>query len=373
MDDVPRRGNHEGTVGIHPSGLYQARVMIDGVRRSYYGRTRTAAVDKMKNAKKRHPSVARTTVASYLARYLDDVAAVTVRPSTLRSYRMIATYHVARSSLGRMLIWKLTVGDVQRYLNAKRETLSASTVGHHRAFLRVALNHALAEGYIERNAAALAKPPRAERREIVPLTPEQARAFLAAVRGDRLEALYLTALTTGLRQGELLGLTWPDIDTTGRSLTVRVALQRVGGRLELVEPKTERSRRTVALTPGTASALDAHKRRQATELMTIPAKDRYGDRDFVFAHPDGYPLEGYAVTKAFQRHLQAAGLPHQRFHDLRHAAATFMLAEGVPLRVVMETLGHSTITITANTYGHVAAEVQRAAAEGIERAIGGDR
>jgi integrase len=191
------------------------------------------------------------------------------------------------------------------------------------------------------------------------LTADQARLFLATVVDDRLGALYMLAIATGMRQGELLALRWQDVDLDGGRLTIRHTL-RLGTR-ELAEPKTERARRTLRLGIDTLSALREHRRRQLEERLA--AGRRWVDGDFVFATSIGTPLDSRNVTKAFQRTLARAGLAHQRFHDLRHACATLLLEHGEELGVVSRILGHSQIATTADVYAHLTpAMLERSAA-----------
>ncbi|MGO9207206.1 MAG: site-specific integrase, partial [Candidatus Limnocylindrales bacterium] len=190
----------------------------------------------------------------------------------------------------------------------------------------------------------------------------QAQVFLRAIRADRLEALYLVALGVGLRQGEILGLSWSDLDLEAGTLTVRHALQRVGGHLILVEPKSATSHRTVALPMLVLEALEAHQARQLVEQQAAGARWHADPRDLVFRTTIGTPLDGITVTRRFQALLRSAGLPHQRFHDLHHACASLLLTQGVAPRVVMETLGHSQIGLTMNTYSHVVPALGRDAA-----------
>jgi integrase len=249
--------------------------------------------------------------------------------------------------------------------------LSPRTVQYHHAILRRALGQAHRWGLVSRNVAKLVDPPRVRRPEIRPLTPEQARTLLEAARGDRLEALYTVALAVGLRQGEALGLRWDDIDLDRGWLTVRNALQRLGPGWQLVEPKTARCRRTIALPSVVAAALQSHRTRQLQERLWAGA--RWQENDFVFASRIGTPLDGTNVTRRFQQLLRRSGLPRQRFHDLRHACASLLLAQGVHPRVVMETLGHSQVGLTMNTYSHVIPALQREAAtqmDAVLRAIG---
>jgi integrase len=207
------------------------------------------------------------------------------------------------------------------------------------------------------------------RKEITPLTPRQAGVLIETSKDDRLHALFVTALGTGMRQGELLGLRWVDVDLEHARLTVRHALQRVSGKLVLLEPKTERSRRTVALPGIVVSALLAHRTRQKMERLV--AGSTWVMTDHVFATSRGTPLDAATVTRSFQRALEQAGLPHRRFHDLRHSAATFLLAQGFTLEDVKNLLGHSSIVLTSNTYGHVLEERQRQVALGMDAVLGG--
>lgn len=209
--------------------------------------------------------------------------------------------------------------------------------------LRGALNQAVRWDLLGRNPASLVEPPRVERYEIKPLTPVEARAFLAAIRGDRLEALYSVALTMGLRQGEALGLRWSDVDLDIGSLRIEKQLQRIEGRLQLVELKTKLSRRALIMPSSIVASLREHRHRQLEERSA--ARDRWVESGLVFTTPGGEALEGSTVTRHFHDYLERAGLPQRRFHDLRHSCATLLLVQGVSPRVVMDVLGHSDIGI----------------------------
>jgi integrase len=177
-------------------------------------------------------------------------------------------------------------------------------------------------GVVSRNVATLVSPPRGERAEIRPFDPEEARQFLDAVRGDRLEALYSVALAVGLRQGEALGLRCEDVDFDRRTLTVRHALQLIDGEFRLFEPKTRLSRRTIDLPPRVVARLRAHKGRQGEEELAAKPGNWKNDLDLVFTTQLGRPLNASNVTHRFQRKLERAGQRRQRFHDLRHACAS---------------------------------------------------
>jgi integrase len=225
---------------------------------------------------------------------------------------------------------------------------------------------------IARNPAAVVTPPRAARHEIRPLTPEQARVLLAVCEGERLGALYVLALTTGMRRGELLGLRWADVDLVARVLGVRSTLYRAEGRLVLAEPKTARSRRLIHLAPEAVAALRAHRDRQLQERLQLgPAWDAH---DLVFANELGRPIEAQnMIRRSFYPLLERAGLPRIRFHDLRHSTATLLLTSGVHPKVVSEILGHATIGITLDTYSHVLPAMHREAVGAMSSLLSGSR
>jgi integrase len=305
----------------------------------------------------------------YLAQWL-ETAKPGLAPKSYIAYEMYLRRHVI-PELGNLRLDKLNPEHVQALLTRKiEEGLAPQSVVHIRGVLRRALGRAVRFGLIGRNVAALTDPPRMQRREMASMTPEEARAFLDAIRGDRLEALYLLALTTGMRQGELLGLRWPDVDLDGGELRVVHALQRLEGTLQLVQPKTAKSRRSVTLPAMTVEALRHHHGQQAEVRLSAGAD--WKDAGFVFCTSIGGPLEPRNVTRSFQRFLKRAGLPRMRFHDLRHCFATLLLIQGLSPRVVMEMLGHSQMNLTMNTYSHVIPSLQREAAARLEALLKGN-
>jgi integrase len=182
-------------------------------------------------------------------------------------------------------------------------------------------------------------------------------------------ALFSVALAVGLRQGEALGLRWVDIDMAAGVLRVNHQLQRVDGRLTLVEPKTDRSRRTLVIPASIIERLHDHERRQVAERLW--AGSNWSESGFVFTNLSGGPLQARHVIREFHKSLKAAALPRIRFHDLRHSCATLLLVQGVAPRVVMEILGHSEIAMTMDTYTHVVPELQRGAAARMDSLLSG--
>jgi integrase len=216
--------------------------------------------------------------------------------------------------------------------------------------------------------AALVDVPRQVRTERAWMTPEQARVFLESVADDRFAALYRMALALGMRQGELIALRWQDVNLDAGVLRVARALDRAGEGHTFKEPKTERSRRTPDLPASVVAALRAHRDRQHFERQA--AGRHWHESGLVFVSPIGTALDPANLLKAFKRHLKAADLPEMRFHDLRHSAASMMLADGLPLNVVSGVLGHSLTSTTLDVYAHVAPTARREAAAAMDRLLG---
>ncbi|HUG95415.1 MAG TPA: tyrosine-type recombinase/integrase [Pleomorphomonadaceae bacterium] len=354
-----------GMVRHHPArDLWEARYLgADGRRHSLYAPTRKAAQERLRVALAAadqgiRPIGNRLTVSAFLDEWLAGIRR-SRRARTAESYATIARLYVI-PAIGHLPLAKLEPEHVSRMLTrlTDRGTLSPTTIRAAYAVLRTALSAALREGKVVRNVATLVDPPKRERVERRPLTRKQVRVLLDGVRGDSLEALYVTALGTGLRQGELLALRWPDVDLDRGELTVRYSLGRFTRELE--PTKTDRSRRTLRLPRSAVAALAAHRARPVMPLTEL-----------VFCTRQGKPLASTNVTRRLQQHLTRLGLPHQRFHDLRHAFATLMLEDGEDLAVVSRSLGHTTIATTADVYAHITPAMLDRAADRMESILTG--
>ena len=372
-----KRGQGEGSIFQRSDGRWCAAMVVgyrDGRprRKHFYGETRSDVADRLTRALQELqqgiiPADDRIKLDAFLDHWLEDTVKPSVRPKTYDSYKQLARLYL-KPDLGHVRLSKLTPHDVRKFMNAKIETgLSARTVLYCRAVLRRALRQAVCDGIIFRNVATLVEPPRSVRSEVKVLTPEQAGAFLEAIKEDRLQALYTVALSLGLRQGEALGLRWQDLDFDNRTLRVNKALQRVNGKVQLVEPKTNRSRRTLPLPDSAVQSLCSHRVRQMEERLK--AGERWHEAGFVFTTPIGTPLDPRNVLREYHAALKRAGLPRFRFHDLRHSCASLLLAQGVQPRTVMEILGHSQISITMDTYAHVMPAMMRDAADAMDSAL----
>ncbi len=357
-----RRGDGEGSIYETKDGRWRAEVSLgykpDGKpkRKIIYGKTRAEVAGDLKKALQNQQlginiSPEKQTVAVFLQSWLDDVVTLKNRPQTVRSYGWIIGSHLI-PGLGKTTLDKLTPQHIQTFLAERHATgLSATTIKHIRATLRAALSHAERQGSVHRNAAKLVTIPRAVRFEPTVLTPEQAGAFLKHLIGHSHEALYVTALTMGLRRGELLGLRWADVDFETGYVDVRNALHRVKGvGLKLSDPKSSKAKRKLRIPQVCLASLAGWRSRQAVQKQW--AGKRWEEGDFVFTGGTGKPLHPDDISRELPAILKAAGLPKARLHDLRHACATLLLSMGVSAKMVQETLGHSSYQLTMDTYSH---------------------
>ncbi|QYJ15172.1 Tyrosine recombinase XerC [Rubrobacter xylanophilus DSM 9941] len=309
-------------------------------------------------------------VGEYLDRWLADSVNGTVRTTTFERYEQITRVHL-KPTLGQLKLKALTPAHVRGLYKEKLKTLSPRTVQYIHVTLHKALSQAVMDGLIPRNATEAVKPPQVRREEIRPLTPDQVKALLDAASGDRLEALYVLAVHTGLRQGELLALRWDDVDLESGTLQVRRTLSMTKDGPAFTAPKTAGSRRSVKLTNASAEALRGHLKRQLAEMDKAGSLWRAGEYDgLIFASETGMPLDRRDLTtRRFKPLLRRAGLPQIRFHDLRHTCATLLLSRNVNPKIVSEMLGHATIAITLDTYSHVLPNMRDTAAKALEEAL----
>lgn len=302
-----------------------------GKRKTYYGKTYEEVRRKLATLVRERdmglPVVGeKQTVAQYLTAWL-QVAKPTIRPRSWRRYEELSRRHIV-PTLGKTALARLTAQQVQQLYSAKlEEGLSATTVHYIHVTLRRAFGEAYKLGLVLRNVATLVTPPRPRRQAMHVLAPDEVQRFLAAVADDRLEGLYVLAITSGMRLGELLALKWKDVDLDRTTLQVQATLQRTKDGYVFALPKTAKSRRRVALTTTAVQALRRHRVRQAEERLA--AGRAWHDQGIVFTDAVGGPLDGIHVLRyEFTPILKREGLPTIRFHDLRHTAATLMLRQG---------------------------------------------
>jgi integrase len=362
-----KRSAGEGTIFQRADGRWCAQLDLGWQagkrRRKYiYGDTAREVGDALLKARTDKSqgipvTCGRQTVAQFLQCWLEESVIPSVRPLTHEQYRQHIKLYLS-PLLGQYQLAKLAPQHVRAFINRKlADGLSSRTVQLSVILLRRALGQAVKDGLLGRNVATLVEAPRWERPEVKPWTPDEASLFLNAIRNERLEAAYHDAISLGLRRGEILGLRWSDIDLEGKTLTIAQALARVGGKLQFIEPKSRQSRRTIPLHDGLVGILRKHRRLQLEARLA--AGSRWHDSGLVFTSGIGTPLEPRALNEDFERITDKAELRNVRLHDLRHACASFLLAQGVHPRVVMELLGHSQISLTMETYSHVIPETVR--------------
>jgi integrase len=372
-----RRGNGEGSITRRKDGLYMGRYTVQTAagtkRKALYGKTRQEVAEKLTRAMADRDDgfvfdADNLRVGEYLERWLVDSVLDTVRPTTYERYEQLVRIHL-RPALGGMKLKNLTPVHVRRLYREKLEAgLSARTVQYFHVTLHKALKQAVQDGLIPRNATEAVKAPQVRREEIRPLSAEQVKMLLETACGDRLEALFVLAIHTGLRQGELLGLKWEDVDLESCALRVRRTLATAKGGSILMAPKTKGSRRSVKLTQGAVDVLRSHLQRQLQEIDK--AGSLWRENGMVFASEIGEPLNRHHLTsRHFKGLLKRAGLPEIRFHDLRHTCATLLLSKNVNPKIVSEMLGHASIAITLDTYSHVLPNMRDQAAAAMEDAL----
>jgi integrase len=370
-----KSGNGEGGIRYRVDlDRYEARLTLeDGRRRSLYGRNRQEVAAKLAEAlRDRAHGVPimgeRATLGPYLEGWL-TAKKHRIKPRSWRRYEEITRRHIV-PTLGKVSLKRLCPQDLERLYSAKQDQgLSPTTVRYIHVTLRAALADAEKHGTVARNVARLVKPPRPAREEMHVLDSDQVRSLLAAADGSRLEALYVLAVHTGARLGELLALRWKDVSLDRASLSIQATLQKTREGFTFAPPKSAKSRRQIRLTPTAVSALKRHRVRQAEERLALG--EAWQDQGLVFPDPIGGPMSGITVLRAhFRPLLRRAGLPAIRFHDLRHTCATLLLGRGVNPKIVSEMLGHSTVAITLDLYSHVLPTMQEAAAGALEAALG---
>jgi len=369
-----RRGKGEGSISQRPDGLWVARINVGTdatgkrLRKAVYGHTKKEVTDKLtKLASNKIDGTlidtGRMTVGDLLDKWLEDSARLSVSPSTFQRYEVLVRLHL-KSQLGAVKLSLLKPIHVQGMLSQlKQNSVGDESRRYSFQVLRRALNVAVRWGLIARNACDMVDQPKVKRREISPLTVEEVQALLKVSEDHRLHALFVLAVATGLRQGELFALHWQDIDLKAGTLAVRFTLEEVKGQLRLKEPKSKSGRRCVKLPAMAVSALIYHKAQLLTEgLAGTP---------LVFSDTDGQFLrKSNFERRAWKPLRKAAGIADTVvFHDLRHTSASLLLATGAHPKVVQERLGHSKISLTMDTYSHLMPGMQDDAAAKLDIAL----
>jgi len=297
-----------------------------------------------------YPPSGKLTVADLLNQFLEGHVRTTCSIRTLDAIESIAKHHLI-PALGHIPLKQLTPQAIQAYYGKACEKLSSRSVHYHHRILKQALKYGIRQGYLGRNPCELVDPPKPRPKPMRTLTPEELEALLEVASDNQFYPVIYTAVSTGLRQAELLGLRWRDIDLDLRSISVSQVLYKRRGVCEFKEPKTAHSRRRVRMTRKLADYLreyKAEKESLSLHLVRLPKLD-----DLVFSNVEGKPIDPGVLTHNFHRIAKRAGLENVRFHDLRHSFASFMLLRGVPAKLISEALGHSSVAFTMDVYSHI--------------------
>ncbi|HCU77948.1 MAG TPA: site-specific integrase [Microbacterium sp.] len=384
-----KRANGDGMLRQRPDGRWEARMtwtdVETGKRRSqsFYAKTQREAKAKMADARKKvdagAPVVdARTPLATWIDEWeRGSLAASDRKPATKALYGTLARVHLRPAPLGTMALGAIRPTHVEGLVQRMRGAgASDSTIRTTYTVLRSVLDAAVRDRLVAENVAAKVKRPavtsRADGRdEARHLAPADVRAVLDAAAGTRYAAVLSLIAATGIRRGEALALRWEDVDLDERTIRVRGTLSRVGKDLVVTTPKTARSRRELPLTPGVVKLLRSHRVGQAEEKMRAGSQWQ-GDRGLVFTTELGAPIDPRNLFRAFVAAVKRSGVDGDGvgLHTLRHSAATGMLDAGVPLHVVSKMLGHSSVAITGDIYGHADDARQRDAVDMLGAALG---
>jgi integrase len=367
-----RRGRGEGSIYQRADGLYVSSVSLgyDGTgkrrRKTVYGRTKVEVQEKLRQvqtdaANGRVLDSENITLGTFLGRWLETTAKPKLKPTTVLRYDQLIAGHLI-PHLGGVRLGKLSVAHVE-HLYAAMAAAGASADARHKAgvVLGTALRHAVRLRLLPANPVPDMPKPKPVRKEIHPFDADLVGRFLAAAKADRLYALYVLALDSGMRQGELFGLQWEDFDWASGTVQVRHGLEEIKGQLRLKDVKTKHGRRRIKLAPSTLDALHDHRK-------TVLAAGHAGGPVFCDS-AGGWLRKSNVARRSFGPTLKRAGLPAIRFHDLRHTTATLLLLANVNPKVVSERLGHSKIQVTLDTYSHLLPTMQDGAADQMERLL----
>jgi len=363
MTTKSRRGHNEGSVFyVTEKGFWRAMVTLDGHRLSHTGETRKECQAWIKKTIAQIDNGltfdgAQITLNDFLADWLVSIKA-SVKPHTWYQYDMTVRKHIV-PYIGKITLNDLRPEHIQKLYDKKlKDGSGARTVQFTHLILHKSLNHALKLGTIPRNPTETTYRPKIVSKEMKFYDEGQVAQLLLAVRGSRDDSLYQLVVSTGMRQSEVLGLKWSDLDWRNKTITIRRQLVRLSKTEDefFSSVKTNAGKRTITLGDQTLQKLREHMALQDDERKH-PRREKWVEYDLIFPSITGTPMNQSNLYHSFKRLIQEAGLPEIRFHDLRHSAASIMLNHGVAPMVVAKRLGHSKVSVTLDTYGHLIPEL----------------
>jgi len=335
-------------LGVGPDGKYRRHFETVRGRKSDAQKRLTELLASLDKGVYAPPG--RRTVSDHLRQWLDGYVKTKCSERTLDGYQSIVEHHLS-PELGHIQLKQLKPQIIQEYYSKAGERLTARTVHKHHRVLSQSLRYAVRQGYLGNNPCELVDPPRPRKKVMRTLTPGEVEILLETALSSYCYPVIYTAVSTGLRQAELLGLRWRDIDLDYLSISVNRVLYKRSGVCCFKEPKTAHSRRRVAMTPKLASFLREYKAER--EVLSLELGRILNLDDLVFSSVEGNPIDPGTVTHNFGRIVKRCGLAGVRFHDLRHTFASLMLLRGVAPKIISEALGHSSVAFTMDTYSHI--------------------
>ena len=316
----------------------------------------------------------RISLGEWLNEWLNGYVKTNCSPRTLDSYRSILERHLI-PNLGMIPLSQVQPQHIQQYYaralsdgrTDEKGALSSRSVLHIHRVLFQALNYAVRQGLLIHNTAQLVDPPRAKKSRMKTLIPQEVSMLLNVAQDTHYYPIIHTAVKTGLRQAELLGLRWRDLDLDLVSLSVTQVLYKRRGICQFKEPKSAHSRRRLGLSPSLALFLREYRTERETECLLLGKL--LSEDDLVFGNVDGIPIDPGTLTHNFARIARRAGLPGNRFHDLQHTFASLMLLAGIHPKIVSEALGHSSVAFTLDVYSHLVPGLQEAAGKRLDEIL----
>lgn len=378
-----KRGNGEGTIYKRPNGTWCAEFYIETMRgrkrKSLYGKTQTEVRQKLKKAQ--HDAEAffigdaqNLVLGKWVEYWLENYKRNTLKPTTFDNYKININRHILSSFLASIKLEKIDTNTLQKFYTLKLKgdgkavPLSSRTVRYLHTIINGAMSQAVKNGLIIQNYNAYVELPKKQQYKIETLTELELQQLLRAAQGTVYFPLLSLEICTGLRKGEILGLRWSDIDFSEREVNVKANLCRVStesdnprkkSRLVLLEPKTEKSKRSIPISSDLMEILRRHQ--EAQNRIKKQYEQIYIDNDVVFTEQTGEFIDPRKLLTEFHKICKKAGVRRCRFHDLRHTFASMLLNEGESPKVIQELLGHSMIATTMDIYTHISKEKKKVA------------
>ncbi len=377
-----RSANGSGTIRKRKNGTWEARFTVGKdmygrqIQRSVYGSTQEEVRQKLAKAvvsidENTYVEPCKLTLEQWISEWLDAYVKDSVKPYTFDQYVSICNVHII-PALGHLKIADISPVQVQHFYNRlfRGKALSAKTIKNVHGVLHRSLNQAVKIGYLQKNPTEVCELPKCEKTKITPLESDDIKKFLTAISGHQFELVYYVTLFSGMRLGEVLGLTWDCVNFQENTILVNKQLQKtskVKGTFHLVSTKSS-NERAIVLAPTVMAKLSEMKARQE-EWAEVAGPAWNNELNLVFTNELGEHLYHETVYRNYKRVVRSIGLDDKRFHDLRHSFAVMSLESGDDIKTVQENLGHSTASFTLDKYGHTTRNMKQRSAQNIEKYI----